>query len=709
MRLRRPTVLFFAALLANADTSAYQIHDLTSIANGAGYGYDSRSVDFSGLNNRGTVTGSGSGLGGFFTMKSGSLQSHQLIPYTYDPSDPLVQPPQTFEIAFDINDRGQVLGAANFNYATWGAFSDSRGFIWSAGSSGTVGTFEWLSSKIGGAYPLAISNTGRVVGWGSSAGNAPVSQLKTTVVDSSWTPLAPLPGDLHTRPVLPNGRGDRIVNDSGQIIGVSCSRFCTSSSDRHAVVWSGDVGQALPGGQYYASPLAINKAGDIAGVVDDRAVLWKGNRLEELGSLTGFGGSFDRANAINDNGHVVGQASSFNAEYGVSAFIWKNGQMTDLNTLYELPEGFWATSAGSINNRGQIIVDGLRTLDDGSGEQRKFLISPEQMPRVPVVQSGTAGVAFSTRAALVPSASVIGRISASTSNFQLTRPNGEQIAYQAGEMPQVRLGDKITINTGGGGVRVSFNDNSIFDIAENSSITLDEYVFDPNPSPTQNNVGLLRSIFVFTSGLIGREDRINQGGQTSGLGYLGIRGDAADYIRPDLLDVAVKMNVGSPVSLSTFVQMPGAPFALSFDYVFLTGTGTLDVYFEDLRVGSFAAMLGDAGRFRQAQLLINDPDVLAMPDARLSFIFDGPTGAQMLIDDVVMPGLQVGGFNAFDTGWYKDGPGNLELVATISESAFAQITAVPEPETWAMLVAGLLIVVARGRRREEGGRGIHSC
>jgi hypothetical protein len=76
----------------------------------------------------------------------------------------------------------------------------------------------------------------------------------------------------------------------------------------------------------------------------------------------------------------------------------------------------------------------------------------------------------------------------------------------------------------------------------------------------------------------------------------------------------------------------------------------------------------------------------------------------MLIDDVAMPGLAIGGFDGFDEGWYKDGPGSLELAATISEGALAQITAVPEPGTWAMLVSGLLLVVAATGRSHAPSR-----
>ena len=689
--------LAFAALVMGTPVSAYQVHDLTSIAIGAGYGTGYAPPYVSGLNNRGTVVGYGSGTLGFFTLTNGQLAAHQLIPYTYDPSNPHAPVPQTHEIAFDINDKNRVLGIATFNHQPDSLQNvERRGFVWFGGGVGSNGSFEWLSGDGTGTLPFSFSNAGRVVGVGRDAVNPAFGRLKTTVADSGvgWTSLAPLPSHSHSIAALGQfANGARIVNDNAQIVGMSCASPCIQPQH---VVWNSGIPQALTGGQNYSLPRAINKAGDIVGVIDDRAVVWKGNTPQQLGNLRGLPDDYSRAEAVNDYGHIVGQSKSFNEVMGSSAFIWKNGQMTDLNALYALPEGFWATSAVSINNRGQVIVIGERFLGDGSGEARNFAISPGQTPRVPVVQPGIPDQAFSARVALVPGSGVIGRVSGSDAGFTLVRPSGEQIVYLPGERPQVRFGDRIT--TGQGTVGLSFNDNSQFSIGPQASLQLDEYVYDPNPSASQtrSNASLLRALFVFTSGLIYQPPYpVNP---NDGIGNLGIRGDAADYIRPDLLDVAVKMNVGSPVSLSTFVQLSGAPFELSFEYVFLTGTGTLDVYFEDLQVGSFAATLDDMGRFRQARLLITDTDVLAMPDARLSFIFDGPAGAQMLIDDVSMPGLTIGGFDVFDTGWFKDGPGSLELVATISETAYAQITAVPEPEVWALLAAGLVLVVVRSRR-----------
>ena len=68
--------------------------------------------------------------------------------------------------------------------------------------------------------------------------------------------------------------------------------------------------------------------------------------LTDLGTL---GGLSAQAADINDDGHVVGYASSATA--GGHAFVWRDGVMTDLGTL----TGGTSSAAGGINRLGQIV------------------------------------------------------------------------------------------------------------------------------------------------------------------------------------------------------------------------------------------------------------------------------------------------------------------------------------------------------------------
>ncbi len=65
---------------------------------------------------------------------------------------------------------------------------------------------------------------------------------------------------------------------------------------------------------------------------------------------------------INDLGQVVGSTQAANFEW-LHGFIWQNGVMTDLNTLFPADSNLYATMANKINDRGQI--SGMATVLSG--------------------------------------------------------------------------------------------------------------------------------------------------------------------------------------------------------------------------------------------------------------------------------------------------------------------------------------------------------
>src|SRR5262249_39727526 len=66
--------------------------------------------------------------------------------------------------------------------------------------------------------------------------------------------------------------------------------------------------------------------------------------------------------------------SNFN--FTLHAFIWQDGVMTDLNTLFPASSNLYATMANQINDRGQIV--GMATVLTGphAGETHAFLATP---------------------------------------------------------------------------------------------------------------------------------------------------------------------------------------------------------------------------------------------------------------------------------------------------------------------------------------------
>jgi probable HAF family extracellular repeat protein len=80
--------------------------------------------------------------------------------------------------------------------------------------------------------------------------------------------------------------------------------------------------------------------------------------------------SMSLALGINDGGEVVG--ASLDANFSPRAFVWKNGVMTDLNSISPTNSGLYLLLAFSINSRGEIVGVGATN----AGEIHGFLPFP---------------------------------------------------------------------------------------------------------------------------------------------------------------------------------------------------------------------------------------------------------------------------------------------------------------------------------------------
>lgn len=282
-----------------------------------------------------------------------------------------------------INSRGQAVGAATNAVSDSNSMSSStfflpgvpyetRAFIWEKHTG-----MEDLGTLPGGtdAQAILINESGQVVGH-SYTGSAPTSFCLYPLSTGSFIwergkgiqDLGSLGGTCTTATDL---------NNRGQIVGAS-----NLSGDRakHAFLWDHgsmhDLGGSLGGS--FLGAFAINDTGQAVGFATfpggpgapNHAVLWK-----QIGQLTDLGPLgiewCSNANSINDRMQIVG---SFTLCSGgpVSAFLWEDGTLFDLNSLIPGGSALHLQLTQTINNHGEIAGTGV----DADGNQHAFLLIP---------------------------------------------------------------------------------------------------------------------------------------------------------------------------------------------------------------------------------------------------------------------------------------------------------------------------------------------
>jgi probable HAF family extracellular repeat protein len=202
-----------------------------------------------------------------------------------------------------INDARQVIG--------WGhapAGESARGFLNSRRGTELIATFggDW-------SYAFSINSAGHVVGY--AQGPSPTN------------PFGAAQAFLYKNGVLKNlgtlGGAESLawdINDAGQIVGYA------------------ETTRPPGGGEF--------DYGDL------HAFLYQRGTMKDLGTL---GGTSSSANAINNAGVIVGDAS-LPGNSGTVAFVYVRGKMTDLNTRVSLPQGWTLATAIDVNDKGQILA-----------------------------------------------------------------------------------------------------------------------------------------------------------------------------------------------------------------------------------------------------------------------------------------------------------------------------------------------------------------
>lgn len=191
--------------------------------------------------------------------------------------------------------------------------------------------------------------------------------------------LRPLPGDT-----ISFALG---INENGQSVGVSglCSNtyfpfyINPSASASHGVLWEKDgtpVDIGDLGAGTFTVPAAVNDRGEVVGAskVADGTVhpfLWtREAEMKDLGEPEGaFATGIPCCHTINNRGEIVGFSLGAN---GPHAYLWKHGQIFDLNSTIPADSGWTLMFSYSINDRGQIVGQGINP----GGNVHGFLLTP---------------------------------------------------------------------------------------------------------------------------------------------------------------------------------------------------------------------------------------------------------------------------------------------------------------------------------------------
>jgi probable HAF family extracellular repeat protein len=244
-----------------------------------------------------------------------------------------------------INNSGQIVADASTTT------NIDHAFLYSNGQWTDLG----VPSGFTNSQATGINDFGQIVGDAYNTNSAGIIVADHVVLYSNgqWTDLG-VPSGFDTIQFAG-------INNSGQIIADASH---SSGGADHAVLYSNgqwtDLG--VPSGFGNSEPFAINDSGQIVGVAlpsmgsyVNHAVLYSNGQWTDLGVPGGFTGS--DAFTINNFGQIVGDASDAAGTSG-DAFLYSNGQSTDLNSVLRAGTTITLSSADAINDNGQIVATG---------------------------------------------------------------------------------------------------------------------------------------------------------------------------------------------------------------------------------------------------------------------------------------------------------------------------------------------------------------
>lgn len=280
-----------------------------------------------------------------------------------------------------INDPGEAVGMSETaipdpngeDICGFGTFATCRPFLW---QNGVMRALPTLGGNNGQAS--AINNNGQVVGYAENGlmDSTCPSGITNNLVD---LPVLWVKGKANALPTIGMDTDGVAfgINNEDQAVGYSGT--CTAAN--HAVLWEFGAATPLPDlGTPAAIAFAINDHNQIVGQAVNSegialAAIWEDNTVKSLGGLLP-GDVASQATSINNRGQVVGGSFNSQAEWS-HGFLWQNGKMIDLNTVFPASSNLYVIYASNINESGQIAGMAVETAGPHAGKiVHSFLATP---------------------------------------------------------------------------------------------------------------------------------------------------------------------------------------------------------------------------------------------------------------------------------------------------------------------------------------------